>query len=328
MNNAVEELKSLGFSANRQRHGTTLYFAAEPVGTRAPCFPFDGSSSQASAGYANGSTARFPMPICLVANHRCTILMEDLPFGDILGTGHADPMSLANLGLVDRRMKDVILSTEFALNLARELSRNGAKWADGCRGLEQLAVGIAVSRLCASDSKNHIYFSYGGGTCIPRSADALLDGAAALAQRHRLLNFHADGHMAADGPAGSASRCSCGRAQAVLDRLTETGVAEERLSMRGWGRQVSLIWSEPEETEPRAELFFIMGNKEFPVREDYYNECDPPPVGWHGQNSPGTLLPPGARFLQRMGLQLSGHTELQHEGRLPVAELLERIQQS
>merc|ERR1719343_1410094 len=107
---------------------------------------------------------------------------------------------------------------------------------------------MEVADLCDNDSKNHIYFRYGGGTDVPTSAYDLLDGAAILAQRHKTLRFHADGHMGADGPALSAARCSCGRAQAVLKELARRGVAEERMSMRGWGRQVSLIWSEPEET--------------------------------------------------------------------------------
>merc|ERR1719240_2238459 len=62
------------------------------------------------------------------------------------------------------------------------------------------------------------------------------------------------------------------RAISVMNELDARGIAKERQTFTAWGRNVSSLWSEPEDDRAaRAELFFCLDDVHFLQHADYYN---------------------------------------------------------
>lgn len=207
-----------------------------------------------------------------------------------LGTVCCDPQLLMRLSLTQRYLHKLISSGQFAACIAGELHCQGVEWAKGCKRLEEIALGKAVHGICAQPSKNHLYFQYGGGTEVRAITKPLLENAASLGRRHPLLRVHVDSHVGGAAPTGLATMISQRRGISVVAELATRGIAEERTSMRAWGRTISSVWSEPEDTTAaRAELFFSLGGVQFPQREAYYNLVPKdqwPPTGATQAHSP------------------------------------------
>ena len=56
-----------------------------------------------------------------------------------------------------------------------------------------------------------------------------------MMQEHSELKFSVEGHTDADGDDASNQKLSEARAKAVVDKLTELGIAKDRLKSKGWG---------------------------------------------------------------------------------------------
>ena len=167
----------------------------------------------------------------------------------------------------------MIFSRRFAERRAQDFCDHGIAWAKGCAKLEQLAIGLKVSEVCASASLNHLYFEYGGGLSILEETKKLIHAAALFAQQHPRLKFHVDAHAGVGAPRGIATSTSRRRALAVMQELIELGVLREHISTTAWGRRISSVWLEPESsTAARAELYFSLDGQEFPSRPEYYTE--------------------------------------------------------
>lgn len=190
---------------------------------------------------------------------------------DALGSACCNPSLLARLGFADVNLRQLIFSRRFAERRAQDFHDHGYAWAKGCGSLEQLAVGLKVMEVCASDSSNHLYFEYGGGLSILEETKQLIHAAALFQQQHPRLKFHVDAHAGAGAPHGIATKTSRRRALAVVQELADLGVAREHLSSTAWGRRISSVWLEPECSScARAELYFSLDGQEFPSRPDYY----------------------------------------------------------
>eukprot|EP00441_Pelagodinium_beii_P032673 CAMPEP_0197627116 /NCGR_PEP_ID=MMETSP1338-20131121/5812_1 /TAXON_ID=43686 ORGANISM="Pelagodinium beii, Strain RCC1491" /NCGR_SAMPLE_ID=MMETSP1338 /ASSEMBLY_ACC=CAM_ASM_000754 /LENGTH=327 /DNA_ID=CAMNT_0043197741 /DNA_START=48 /DNA_END=1032 /DNA_ORIENTATION=+ len=197
------------------------------------------------------------------------VLLPDVV--DALGAASCDPVLLVRLGMAQKSLHQQIFAETFSIHRSSELKNRGVEWADQCRTLEQLAIGFEVEKLCGSETRNHLYFPYGGGLEVRAITRPLLRGAARVAQRHPTLKLHIDAHTGNGAPSGIATATARRRAEQVIQDLEEIGVEEERCSMTPWGKRVSSLWSEPEDdTAARAELFFRIDSKEFPKRADYY----------------------------------------------------------
>jgi hypothetical protein len=195
-----------------------------------------------------------------------------------------DPKVLVQLSLTQSDLHSMISQSGLAAEIARELHRHGASWAKGCKSLEELSMGIDVEGICSQNTKNHLYFQYGGGTNVRPLSKPLLDSAALLGRRYRQLQFQVDAHVGQTAPAGAATMTAQARATAIMVELGNRGLVQDRVSMRAWGRKVSSAWQEEEEDETaaRAELFFRLGGVEFPLRDAYYDlvpEDKKPPIG-------------------------------------------------
>ena len=175
------------------------------------------------------------------------------------------------LGIADLNLRQLIFSRRFAERRAQDFCDHGLTWAKGCVNLEQLAVGLKVMDVCASDSSNHLYFEYGGGLSLLEETKKLIHAAALFAQQHPRLKFHVDAHAGVGAPRGIATSTARRRALSVVDEMVGLGVAREHVSTTAWGRRISSVWLEPESsTAARAELYFSLDGQEFPSRPDYY----------------------------------------------------------
>lgn len=175
------------------------------------------------------------------------------------------------LGYADTSLHRLVFSRRFAERRAQDFCDHGLTWAKGCTNLEQLAVGLKVSDVCAFGSLNHLYFEYGGGLSLLEETKKLIHAAALFAQQHPRLKFHVDAHAGAGAPRGIATSTSRRRALSVVQELVELGVSKEHVSTTSWGRRVSSVWLEPESsTAARAELYFSFDGQEFPSRPEYY----------------------------------------------------------
>ncbi|CAE7903804.1 Alkbh6 [Symbiodinium sp. KB8] len=192
---------------------------------------------------------------------------------ETLGAACCDPPLLARLGMADVTLHRLIFSRSFAERRAQDFCENGMIWASGCTSLEQLQIGLSVSEVCAADSQNHLYFEYGGGVNLLEETKQLVHAAALFAQKHPRLRLHVDAHAGVGAPRGIATSTSRRRAECVQTELVALGVDQERVSTTSWGRRVASVWSEPEgNAAARAELYFRLGEKEFPVRPDHYQD--------------------------------------------------------
>ena len=179
----------------------------------------------------------------------------------------------SRLGMADVTLHRLIFSRSFAERRAQDFCENGMIWASGCTSLEQLQIGLSVSEVCAADSQNHLYFEYGGGVNLLEETKQLVHAAALFAQKHPRLRLHVDAHAGVGAPRGIATSTSRRRAECVQTELVALGVDQERVSTTSWGRRVASVWSEPEgNAAARAELYFRLGEKEFPVRPDHYQD--------------------------------------------------------
>jgi len=240
-----------------------------------------------------------------------------------LWTVSYDPCLLAKLSLTQRRLHALISSARFAACVVEELSSQGVPWARSCTDLKEVSLGMAVSRICARDSKNHLYFPYGGGTQVLPATMPLLDDAAQLAQRYPLIHFSINSHVGAAAPAGIATAVSQRRGRAVMQELVERGVAEDRISVTAWGRRVSMMWSEPEiERAARAELFFSLGDVQFPLRAAYYDSVPSdqrPPVGLEEASSSSSDDESGGRVVFRQFAD--SDDEASHQVQMPNGQI-------
>mmetsp|Transcript_107826 Transcript_107826/g.348062 ORF Transcript_107826/g.348062 Transcript_107826/m.348062 type:complete len:328 (-) Transcript_107826:118-1101(-) len=204
--------------------------------------------------------------------------LPDLPdVADALGGACCDPCLLARLSSTQRQWHGLISNPGFAARRASELSAQGMQWVSGCTSLEEIALCLAVAKLCACPSKNHVYFPYGGGTQILLVTMPLLQGAALLAGRHEGLKLHVDAHAGVAAPSGVATSCSQVRAKVVMQQLVALGVSPGRLSGAGWGKRISAQWLDPEdEAVARAEVFFRFHGKEYPQRSSHYSAVPSP----------------------------------------------------
>eukprot|EP00931_Biecheleriopsis_adriatica_P057273 TRINITY_DN33978_c0_g1_i2.p1 TRINITY_DN33978_c0_g1~~TRINITY_DN33978_c0_g1_i2.p1 ORF type:complete len:276 (-),score=35.06 TRINITY_DN33978_c0_g1_i2:259-1086(-) len=202
-----------------------------------------------------------------------------------LGIASCDPVLLARLSLAQSQLHAIVSTTEFAASVANELCSQGLLWAKRCNSLKEISLGIDVDSICSKGTKNHLYFQMGGGTAVRPATKPLLDSAALLGRRYKGLLFHIDSHVARGAPAGMATSTSQSRATSVVAELANRGMAEDRTTVRAWGRKISSLWQEPEDgTAARAELFFSLGGVQFPLREAYYSlvpENQRPPIGTH-----------------------------------------------
>jgi hypothetical protein len=158
------------------------------------------------------------------------------------------------------------------MQVASNLQKAGIDGAEGCQSLEELAVSCSVADLCSSESANHLYFAYGGGTQILEETRPLLDKVVTLCRRHRELKILIDAHVGVGAPSGIATSTSARRCESVTQELVELGVRAGKVTKTAWGKRISSVWDEPEDdTAARAEVFFRIGSKEFPKRRDYYD---------------------------------------------------------
>lgn len=231
---------------------------------------------QSSAGYPSKEASLAPDQTekfgCRDSTSGLAAVCFALPdVADAMGAACCNPALLARLGIADLNLRQLIFSRRFAERRAQDFCDHGIPWAKGCVNLEQLAVGLKVMDVCASDSSNHLYFEYGGGLSLLEETKKLIHAAALFAQQHPRLKFHVDAHAGAGAPRGIATSTARRRALSVVDELVGLGVAREHVSTTAWGRRISSVWLEPESsTAARAELYFSLDGQEFPTRPDYY----------------------------------------------------------
>ncbi|CAE8609873.1 unnamed protein product [Polarella glacialis] len=271
--------------------------AVDYVGSAVSCLVPKSSENRDTSEMCSAWTERAP---------RMTSEVFAIPyFADILGAACCEPYLLTRLSMTRRSLHNDISSADFAGRRTKELMKCGISGIQGCMTLEQIAVGMAVAKMCESPSKNRLYFPYGGGTDVVRSTRPLLAGAAALAERHPQLRIHADGHAGAGAPTSIAKMCSLSRCKVVKRELMARGLCSERLTSTGWGKKVAMVDPETEDhLWARAELFFRLGAKEFPCRQDYYDavpeslrpRAEEPEEGEQQEASSPDEEPQGARL--------------------------------
>lgn len=181
-----------------------------------------------------------------------------------------EPDLIARLSQVSKSTYVIVSTPIFAQRRAQEAAAEGVQSAKQCASLEELAICLKVAN---TFTLNHLYFPHGGGVRLCSESRPLLAAAAQVLLRHPQLRLHVDSHTGATAPSAVvADQTAQARAQEVVHRLLTAGVSREQLTWTAWGRRVSTRWSEPRFNihSARAEMYFRLEGKEFPLRPDYY----------------------------------------------------------
>jgi len=138
------------------------------------------------------------------------------------------------------------------------------------QSIEELEVHERVSAIAS----NRVTFE-GASTELREGYEDILSQYAALVHRHPRALIHIEAHTGRNAPATFAPSFTRERAATVRTALVEEcGVASNRITCKGWGKDVAVHARWPAgRHSARAELYIKFNGSFYPDRPEYYATC-------------------------------------------------------